>query len=256
MAHGNKVHVVEIDPSVYAYARGFFNLSEPHAIHLVDARGWVHDQYTLLQSTSTESTTEAESSKFSMVIHDCFSGGGVPSHLFTLEFWKELKGIMTADGALAVNFAGHLGSEAARAIWFTLQEAFSPEKGGRGCRVFHDLVRQPGEEEDNSQGLKEDQFLNMVYFCQQDDGKRGGGQQVRFRKAKDSDYLRSWLRRLVLSSIMEREVTQTRITGLPAEDAKLGKAWVLTDNNNRLDDWQQSSAIEHWGGEHSSSLQW
>lgn len=183
-----------------------------------------------------------------MVIHDCFSGGGVPSHLFTLEFWEELKGIMTVDGALAVNFAGHLGSEAARAIWFTLQEAFAPQRGGMGCRVFHDMVHQPGQE-DEVQKLKEDQFLNMVYFCQKNDGKRRGEQGVQFRKSRESDYLQSWLRKMILSTIMEREVTQARITGLSEEKARMGKAWVLTDNNNRLDDWQHDTAIEHWSGE-------
>ena len=54
---------------------------------------------------------------------------------------------------------------------------------------------------------------------------------------------------MILSTVMEREVTQARITGLSEEEAKMGKAWVLTDNNNKLDDWQHDTAIEHWGGE-------
>ncbi|KAG8844474.1 hypothetical protein FRB91_002595 [Serendipita sp. 411] len=260
--HGDKVHIVEIDPAVYTYARGFFNLSEPHAVHLTDARQWVHERYMTLQSLppvlfpdlstngkdgSAKHTSQSESAtKFGMVIHDCFSGGGVPSHLFPLEFWEELKGIMTPDGVVAVNFAGHIGTPAARAIWFTLQKAFGTENGGRGCRVFHDRLETPGVE---TPPMQEDEFLNMVYFCQKDEGSQSGEKKtVEFRRAGDQDYLKSWLRYAVLSSMLDREVTKERITGLKSEtgDSLNGEAWILTDKNNRLGEWQQDSAIEHW----------
>lgn len=245
IAHGNKVHVVEIDPSVYAYARGFFGLAEPHAVHLVDARSWVHDRSTLLSESAAPAGVNLEDSKFSLVIHDCFSGGGVPSHIFTIEFWEELKQIMTADGALAVNFAGHLGSEAARAIWYTLQAAFAPKNGGKGCRVFHDVVGDKREEHK----MKKDEFLNMVYFCQKDDKKEESASQVKFRKPNENDYLRSWLRKTILSTMMEREVTEETITGLSGEIEANGMEWLLTDGNNRLGEWQHGTAVEHWSGE-------
>jgi len=255
MRHGHKVHVVEIDPAVYAYARGFFNLDQPHAVHFVDARSWVREQLTLLRSTSTSTsastdpgTQQPESSRFSMVVHDCFSGGGVPSHLFTLEFWEELKGTMTADGVVAVNFAGHVGSEASRTVWLTLQDAFSPEKGGRGCRAFHDAVDEKGG---TPETVKKDEFLNVVFFCQKEEGRREGRSWVRFRNAREKDYLQSWLRRMVLSTLLEREIEPRQVTGVSDAEGS-GKAWILTDYNyHSLDYWQRDTAVEHWSSGYS-----
>lgn len=39
---------------------------------------------------------------YDIVVHDCFSGGAVPKHIFTLEFWDDLKAIMNPEGVLAV----------------------------------------------------------------------------------------------------------------------------------------------------------
>jgi hypothetical protein len=40
--------------------------------------------------------------KWSYVIHDCFSGGSVPGELYTVEFWEELVGMVETDGIVAV----------------------------------------------------------------------------------------------------------------------------------------------------------
>lgn len=87
IAHGINTSAVEIDPVVYTYARDFFGLPEPAHIYLEDARGWVHQH---------------RGDKFDYVVHDCFSGGGVPQHLFTLEFWAALQDIVAPDGIVAV----------------------------------------------------------------------------------------------------------------------------------------------------------
>lgn len=39
---------------------------------------------------------------YDIVVHDCFSGGGVPEHLFTLEFWEDLKAVIHPDGVVVV----------------------------------------------------------------------------------------------------------------------------------------------------------
>jgi hypothetical protein len=54
---------------------------------------------------------------------------------------------------------------------------------------------------------------------------------------------------MIISTIMEREVTQARITGLSEEKARMGKACALRDTNNSLDDWQHDTAVERWSGE-------
>jgi hypothetical protein len=256
---GHKVHIVEIDPVIYTYARRFFNLSEPFSIDFQDAHKWVHKRYVDLNTAAAPvlDVTLRESKKFPIILHDCFSGGGVPSHLFTREFWTELKRLMTDDGALAVNFVGHLGSESARAIWFTLQDAFSQKNGGRGCRVFHDVL----PENNGGRPVNSTDLLNMIYFCQNDGQttnarrraenrqKRGvkDRKKVEFRNGEHGDYLGSYMRHRVLSSMLQREITQKEMTGF-IEGEKINRdVWILTDEQNRLNEWQHAVAVEHWG---------
>lgn len=136
ISHGINTTIVEIDPAVYQYAREYFNLPEPNAIYLEDVRNWLQ--------------RPMERDKFDYVIHDCFSGGGVPQHIYTVEFWESLKRVMKPDGVIAVvcsilhmlatfsynidvqNFAGRLATEPARAILLTLQHSFA------NCRAYHD----------------------------------------------------------------------------------------------------------------------
>lgn len=166
----------------------------------------------------------------------------MPKHIFTTEFWVDLKKTMRPDGALAVNFAGHLESDAARAIWFTLQHSFG------GCRVFHDQIETDDEKrrvakEKKAKGEKVNDgghstFLNMVFFCSPT------GKPLNFRPAIEKDFLESWLRYYVLGQLMDNEVTEKEIVGnVPQEEVK---NWVLTDRDNRLGSYQHESAIEHW----------
>lgn len=85
---------MEIDPAVYSAARTYFGLPDPGEgkVFLEDARGWVIKR--------RDSGTPQEG--LDIVIHDCFSGGGVPAHLFTLEFFEELKSIIKPDGIVAI----------------------------------------------------------------------------------------------------------------------------------------------------------
>jgi len=95
--HGFETTIVEIDPAVYDAARTYFGLPEPGEgrVFLQDARG-----FTLQRKRKLESGENLP--KFDVVIHDVFSGGGVPDHLFTSEFWNELKGVMKEDGVAVV----------------------------------------------------------------------------------------------------------------------------------------------------------
>ena len=86
---------MEIDPAVYRAARRWFKMSEPSEIFLEDARGWVAGRRQRLQAGIKQDL-------FDIVVHDCFSGGGVPEHMFTLEFWSDLKELMVPNGVLAV----------------------------------------------------------------------------------------------------------------------------------------------------------
>jgi hypothetical protein len=65
----------------------------------------------------------------------------------------------------------------------------------------------------------------------------------------ESDYLSSFLRQRILSSLPDREIDLVRITGesnLEIDGAD--DQWLLTDLNNPLAEWQRDEALAHWKG--------
>jgi spermidine synthase len=143
--------VIEIDPAVYNASRQYFGLPDlgSERVFIRDARAVIAEKRLTALQHSTPDVA-----KYDYVVHDCFSGGEVPAHLFTVEFWEDLKVIMNPEGVVAVvsrstlhgrscliadlfppleNFAGRIDSRPAKAILFTLQRSFGQ------CRVLHDL---------------------------------------------------------------------------------------------------------------------
>lgn len=97
---GLDVDVVEYDFAVYDAARDYFGLSQhpPKAVHLVDGGLFV------LEASKNEKET------YAYIVHDVFSAGGMPAHLFTKEFWAEAKAILKPDGLVVmVRDAGDAG---------------------------------------------------------------------------------------------------------------------------------------------------
>jgi hypothetical protein len=242
--------IVEIDPAVYAAARQYFGLSDPTAnggsVHLQDARTFVGNRSAL----NVEMTQPV---LYDIVVHDCFSGGGVPGHIFTTEFWDKLKSIMNPSGVIAVvrilfagsrglkillcvqNFAGAPNSPSARSILATLNKTFG------SCRAFHDYTA------DISPEKLESEFINMVFFC------RPSGIAVSFRPPVEADYLNSYLRRHMFADFQSREVppevlAKAEYTGLRPQNPDADE-WVLTDLHNPLEAWQNDGAMHHWQGE-------
>ena len=81
---------------MYDAARIFFGLSdlEPSRVFLEDARSWAAKRANL--------GTGDVGVQYDLVVHDCFSGGGVPEQLFTLEFWEDLKAVMHPEAVVVV----------------------------------------------------------------------------------------------------------------------------------------------------------
>ncbi|KAI0775948.1 S-adenosyl-L-methionine-dependent methyltransferase [Trametes elegans] len=228
--HGLDTTIVEIDGAVYDAAHRFFGLPTPapDRLFIQDARSWVHNRSVTLtgSSTSTPGNEDVTSPElFDIVIHDCFSGGGVPSHLYTQEFWRELKSIVRPDGVVAVNFAGILESSSGKAIVHTLQSSF-PQ-----CRTFYDSL-EPSTRNITSE------FLNWVFFCTL------SPERVEFRRPVDADYLGSYLRRHVFNNIPEREADVSVVVDAIPEDDR--ERYLLKDSANPLGEWQQKEAIAHW----------
>jgi spermidine synthase len=72
----------------------------PNNVFLEDARTWI-------QRRRKEIETASSTTLFDIVVHDCFSGGGVPEHIFTSEFWNDLKQTMQPEGVLVVVSGGN-----------------------------------------------------------------------------------------------------------------------------------------------------
>lgn len=85
--HGLLVDVVEIDPAVVDYATEFFDWPAPHEKFIQDGRQFIKS---------------APEGKYDYVIHDVFTGGGVPPSLFSLEALHDIQRIMRPDGVLAL----------------------------------------------------------------------------------------------------------------------------------------------------------
>jgi spermidine synthase len=91
--------VIEIDPAVYNASRQYFGLPDlgSERVFIRDARAVIAEKRLAALQHGTPDVA-----KYDYVVHDCFSGGGVPAHLFTVEFWEDLKVIMNPEGVVAV----------------------------------------------------------------------------------------------------------------------------------------------------------
>ncbi len=110
-AQGIATDALELDPEVAKAAQQYF-LYEPSGALLVgDAR------YEIRRLDQ----------QYDFIIHDCFTGGSVPSHLLSVEMLRDLDRLLKDDGLLALNFVGFTkGPEAAAtaAVYRTLGEVF------------------------------------------------------------------------------------------------------------------------------------
>lgn len=120
---GVATDAIEIDPVVAQAAGDFFLFKPPGALVVGDARYEIRNL----------------EKRYDFIIHDCFTGGSVPSHLLSLEMLRDLDRLLAADGVLALNFVGFTdgpASAAAEAVYQTLGEVFSQRRT---------LVSLPGE---------------------------------------------------------------------------------------------------------------
>ncbi len=122
------------------------------------------------------------------------------------------------------------------------------------CRAFHDHMEYISRNELN------DEFVNwvgllfdciapqltknmpcaQVFFC------TPSPKPLVFRPATESDFLDSFLRERVLSTLQDREVALGKIIDTGVSEKEKGK-YVLTDQHNPLVRWQQEEALQHWG---------
>ncbi len=110
-AQGIATDALELDPEVAKAAQQYFLYEPAGTLRVGDAR------YEIRHLDK----------QYDFIVHDCFTGGFVPSHLLSVEMLRDLDRLLKDDGLLALNFVGFTeGPEAAAAaaVYRTLGEIF------------------------------------------------------------------------------------------------------------------------------------
>ncbi|PHH81057.1 hypothetical protein CDD82_1363 [Ophiocordyceps australis] len=210
VAHGVNTTIVEIDPVVYEFAVKYFDLRENNAPVLDDAVS-----YTAALAATAPAT-------YDYIVHDVFTGGAEPAHLFTLEFLEGLATLLKPNGVIAINYAGDLALPPPGIILRTIKQVFTT------CRVFREMP--PDAKAIQEKGTD---FTNMVIFCSKD-----AEAPLRFRKPETGDLLNSHARKQFLH--LQNEVSQAEV--LAGSDEGI----LRRNDTTSVEKWHQQSALGHW----------
>jgi spermidine synthase len=111
--YGIIVDTLEIDPLVAQAAVDYFDFKPTGKAIVGDAR------YEIRHLTGN----------YDLIIHDCFTGGSEPAHLLTVETLKQLRGLLSQQGILAVNFVAFASGKqsALNTVGKTLAQVFEQQ---------------------------------------------------------------------------------------------------------------------------------
>jgi hypothetical protein len=215
IAHGINTTIVELDPVVHHYATKYFSLSPNHTAVIDDATSYVAQK------------SVSNPGSFNMIIHDVFTGGAEPVYLFTTEFMTGLYNLLTADGAVAINYAGDLSLGSTKLVLNTIHAVFP------ACRLFRDTPAPDSHVEG------EPDFINMVIFCVKNDHGRGKA-AVQFRDAVYSDYLGSIARE---NFLLPQEALEVQY-----EYKSEGQGGRVMGNKDvgELEKFHEEGSVSHW----------
>ncbi|KAJ1958831.1 hypothetical protein EC988_000050 [Linderina pennispora] len=196
-----RVDVVEIDPEVYKAAVSYFMLpTNLNGVYLQDGRTFI--------DKSPDHT-------YDYIVHDVFTGGSVPSSLFSESAIAQLERILKPNGTLAMNYVGVMSDT--RSLYHV----------ARTISTVFSHVRCFAESLDDMDGL-----TNMMFFAS--NGPLEFDISHKVLRAMDQYTIRS----IMLSKMEEQEIN---IDAAYADDVK-----PITDQWNPLPQWQVGSAIAHW----------
>lgn len=194
-----RVDVVEIDPAVYQAAVDYFDLPKTlNSVNLEDGRQYID---------------RAPSASYDYIVHDVFTGGSVPSSLFSKSAVEQLHRILRPKGILAMNYVGLLSDQRTlEHVASTLHTSFAH-------------VRCFAETTDDL-----DSATNMMLFA--------SNQPIVLDITSDV------LRYFGTDGIRSRMLKEMEKHELPVQD--LLNSQPITDSWNPLPQWQVPVAIQHW----------
>ena len=137
--YGMVTDTLEIDPAIAEAAVKYFNFTPTGKAIVGDAR------YEIRHLTGP----------YDLIIHDCFTGGSEPAHLLTVETLQQLRGLLSKQGMLAINFVALEGkhSAALASVAKTVEQVFAQQL------MF---VSEPGKEFNDYIILASQQPLNLA----------------------------------------------------------------------------------------------
>ncbi|ORX36593.1 hypothetical protein BD324DRAFT_626451 [Kockovaella imperatae] len=216
---GLALDVVELDPVVYKAAINHFGLrapSESDTVNIID--GSVY----LSELSRVNNDTSGQLQKWSHVVHDCFTGGGVPGEVFTKEFWEDLISLTEDDGIVVVNVASIIQSPSSKSIIRTLLSVFTQ------CRAFVEPTREIVE------------VVNMVILC-----TMAYSPLLTFRPPTHLDIQRSRIRSHVYSTFHDNEISLHDLLG-PEDWSNPLFLLSRNDSTTLRDDWQGTTSFATW----------
>ncbi|KAK3846320.1 MAG: hypothetical protein J3R72DRAFT_434624 [Linnemannia gamsii] len=220
--HGLLVDVVEIDPAVFDFATEYFDWPAPNEKFIQDGRQFIRN---------------APEGKYDYVIHDVFTGGGVPPSLFSLEALHDIQRIMRPDGVLALNMVGSenpIKAQALNSVRHTLHTAFkhvvafkeSPDDDDAYQNIVFFAAQFPIEFEDYEPPAYPSQ--EQIEFWQKQ--HQAGGHSGHALRPSE---MRDW----ILGSFQDWALKT------PYDPTK---GELILDRNNTLNGMQRMGAEDHW----------
>ena len=94
------VDTIEIDPAVAEASLKYFNFKPTGEFIVGDGRYEIQRLHK----------------KYDFIIHDCFTGGTEPTHMLTIEMLQQLRGLLSEQGILALNYVGFTKGEGTKAV--------------------------------------------------------------------------------------------------------------------------------------------
>ncbi|GAB6140757.1 hypothetical protein JCM14076_14860 [Methylosoma difficile] len=136
--YGIVTDTLEIDPAVSEAARNYFGYQPNGQAIIGDAR------YEIRRLQGP----------YDLIIHDCFTGGSEPAHLLTVETLTQLRGLLSPQGILAVNFVSFADSKhtALASVAKTLGQVFANQAT---------FVSEPGKDFNDFIFLAAQQAINI-----------------------------------------------------------------------------------------------
>jgi predicted membrane-bound spermidine synthase len=141
-----QVDAVELDLRMAYVAKKYFDLSEKVNVHIDDARHYLRNQ-------TLEYTMK---SKYDLIILDAFIGEVNPHHLFTKQFFAEVKSLLSDSGAFIINGNGYWNGMA-----------------GKGMRSVLKTLINSGFNVEVQPTHKEEDYRNLVFISKKSDGEIG-----------------------------------------------------------------------------------